>query len=623
MNSLILSFIYSFWGKFTACLAESKLWQWLGRIHQTFCTAFAESSIVKAVKYRGKISLEETSLACRLLRIPTAVLSSLCKFFSGFVKNVADNTLISKYVQGFISGALSLNTRFISLLVLFSSVSSFCVKLLKGNFSFLAIIIAIVCFGISFLDGICLSDYIDESICVKMLKSLFGFDDVSFRVYKKVSSAYVYTSAALVGAITGVAGAVLPLMYAIPVALAAIGVVIINPVCGIFFAVFAAPLVPTLVLVGICVLTAICTLGHKAYPGEYGIKMGRAGLCLMLFLVISALSTVFSASLKGSVGVLGMYIIFIGFYYIIRDQLRKEKTISGLLKVFAISAAIVSVYGILQYVFKWDTQNAWIDTEMFEEATMRAYSTLANPNVLGEYLILALPIIALVIVNYTKTILQKVVYCGIFAVTFLCLILTQSRGCWIGFMVSALVFVTYYKSAMWKVIPFGLLLLPFIIPETMINRFLSVGDMSDSSTSYRVYIWFGTLIMLKDYWMGGIGLGEAAFRSIYPEYAYHGIVAPHSHNLYLQLIVESGIISLVVFVVAMLIFFKDMLNMQLRNRHFGTAAAALMSGVAGFLVQSMFDYTFYNYRVMAIFFMVMAIGGSFVTVSSKDSIENK
>lgn len=618
MNSLILSFICSFWGKFTACLADSCLWQWLGRIHQAFSVAFAESSIVKLIKYRGKAHLEETSFVCRLLRIPMAVLSSLCKFFSGFVKNLVDNTLITKYVQGFVSGALSLNVRFIALLALFTSASAFCFNLLKGNFSLIAIIIAAVCFGLSFVKGIRLSDFIDESICAKLIKYSFGFDDVSFRVYKNIPSVYVYTSAAIVGVATGVAGTILPIMYALPVALAAVGGVIVNPVCGIFFAVFAAPIVPTLVLVGICVLTAFCTLGHKAYNGEYGIKMGRTGLCLMLFLVILALSTVFSASLIGSVGVLGMYIIFIGFYYIIRDQLRKENTISGILKVFAISSAIVSIYGILQYVFKWDTQNAWIDTEMFEEATMRAYSTLANPNVLGEYLILALPIIALVIVNYTKTILQKVVYGGIFAATFLCLILTQSRGCWIGFMVSALIFITYYRSAMWKVIPFGLLLLPFIIPETMINRFLSVGDMTDSSTSYRVYIWLGTLLMLKDYWLGGIGLGEGAFRSIYPEYAYHGIVAPHSHNLYLQLIVESGVISLAVFVVAMLIFFKDMLNMQLKDRHFGTAAAAIMSGVAGFLVQSMFDYTFYNYRVMAVFFMVLAIGGAFVTVSSKE-----
>ena len=623
MNSVILSFIYAFWCKFTACLSESRLWQWFGRIHGAFCEAFAGSRIVKAIKYRGKVSYEETSIACKLLRIPTAILSALCRFFSGLVRSTVDNSIISKYVQGYVSGALSLNVRFMALILLFSSVSAFILNLLKGNFSLIAIVLGIVGFGLSFINHLSLADYLDSNVLVGFFKKCFGFDGVSFKVYRNVPLVYVYTSAALVGVATGVAGSVMPLLYALPVALAAIGAVIVSPVCGIFFAVFAAPIVPTLVLVGICVLTMLSVLGHKSYTGEYGIKMGRCGLCLMLFLIISALSTVFSVSVKGSIGVIGMYIIFIGFYYIIRDQLRSERTLSGILKVFAISAAVVSVYGILQYVFKWDTTNAWIDTDMFEEATMRAYSTLANPNVLGEYLILALPVIAIVILNYTKTTLEKLVYWLVFGASFLCLILTQSRGCWIGFMVSAVIFVTYYKSSLWKIIPFGLLLLPFILPETMINRFLSVGDMSDSSTSYRVYIWLGTFHMLRDYWIFGIGQGEAAFRSIYPEYSYHGIVAPHSHNLYLQLVVESGVIALAVFVASMLIFFKDMINMQQKNRHFGTVAAALMSAVAGFLVQSMFDYTFYNYRVMAIFFMVIAIGGAFVTVASKADSESE
>ena len=272
--------------------------------------------------------------------------------------------------------------------------------------------------------------------------------------------------------------------------------------------------------------------------------------------------------------------------------------------------------------FKIDTKNAWIDEEMFEEATMRVYSTLANPNVLGEYLILALPVCALVFINYTKTLWQKIVYGMFFICTLLCLVLTQSRGCWIGFFVSAFLFITYYKSSIWKVLPLFLLILPLIVPETIINRLLSVGNMSDSSTSYRVYIWFGTLSMLKYFWLGGIGLGESAFRNIYPYFSYSGIVAPHSHNLYLQLTVESGIMALVVFIVTMLIFIKDMINVQVKSKKYGLEAMALMSGVVAFLVQSMFDYTFYNYRVMGIFFMVLALSGALVNISSKETLGN-
>lgn len=45
---------------------------------------------------------------------------------------------------------------------------------------------------------------------------------------------------------------------------------------------------------------------------------------------------------------------------------------------------------------------------------------------------------------------------------------------------------------------------------------------------------------------------------------------------------------------------------------------ALGSGVIGFLAQSMFDYTFYNYRVMAVFFMVLAMGMMLLHLKQED-----
>ena len=619
MKSFIVSFVYDFVCRLCHIVSQSAFWKGIDKIYNSFKAAFANSFFVKLIKSKGKAELEKTSIFCKLLRVPTAFLSAVCKIFSKLVRDFADNSIVSKYAQGYLGGSLSLDVRFFSLITLFSCAVGFVLNLLRGKIIWPLLILAAAGFALSFVRAR-LADYIDDSAFVRFIKASLGFENISFNIYKKNPSLYVYMSAAIVGTFAGVCAVIHPFLVAVaPGAVFALIAILASPIFGIFAAVFLAPILPTLAVVGICVLTMFSALAHKSYTGEYGIKMGRCGLCLMLFLIISTVSTIFSHSIAGSVGVLGMYIIFIGFYYTIRDQVRRGETLEGILKIFAVSAAFVSFYGILQYVFKWDTQNAWIDETMFEEATMRAYSTLANPNVLGEYLVLALPITALVFVNFTKTIWQKTVYAAMFVITLICLVLTQSRGCWIGFFVSAVIFVSYFKSSLWKIIPFIVLALPFVLPETIINRLLSVGDMSDSSTSYRVFIWLGTLEMLKHFWLGGIGIGEAAFRSVYPYYSYTGIVAPHSHNLYLQLVVESGIVSLGVFVVAMLIFVKDMINVQTSGRKYGIVATALLSGVAGFLVQSMFDYTFYNYRVMGIFFMVLALGGALCTISSKET----
>ena len=125
-------------------------------------------------------------------------------------------------------------------------------------------------------------------------------------------------------------------------------------------------------------------------------------------------------------------------------------------------------------------------------------------------------------------------------------------------------------------------------------------NLEDQSTSYRVYIWMGTLAMLKDYWLCGIGPGDAAFNLVYPRYSYSGITAPHSHNLFLQIMCDAGVIALVIFVLLLFHFFRDVCSAFCRERDAFSRfhQTAVAAGMAGFLVQAMTDYSFYNYRVM-------------------------
>ena len=199
----------------------------------------------------------------------------------------------------------------------------------------------------------------------------------------------------------------------------------------------------------------------------------------------------------------------------------------------------------------------------------------------------------------------------------ICLILTYSRGCYLGLLFGAAVFLVLYdKRFIWLGI-IGLILLPFILPDTIINRFMSIGDMSDSSTSYRVYIWLGTIAMLKDYWLCGIGPGIDAFNLVYPAYAFNSISAPHSHNLFLQIICDAGIIGFAIFVAVIYQYYKASFaslkkEKDKKARVYNIAGA---SAVTAFMVQSMTDYTFYNYRVMFLFWAVLAVGILFTKFS--------
>ncbi len=126
--------------------------------------------------------------------------------------------------------------------------------------------------------------------------------------------------------------------------------------------------------------------------------------------------------------------------------------------------------------------------------------------------------------------------------------------------------------------------------------------------------------MIKDFWISGIGMGQESFTQVYPFYSYSGIVAPHSHNLFLQILVESGVCGIAVFLLIVYLFVRRMMvgyQFGGKGDKISTIITAISAGVCGFLLQGMFDNCFYNYRVMLVFWCVIAMGRACVYVAEQ------
>jgi len=127
--------------------------------------------------------------------------------------------------------------------------------------------------------------------------------------------------------------------------------------------------------------------------------------------------------------------------------------------------------------------------------------------------------------------------------------------------------------------------------------------------------------MLKDYWFCGVGTGVAAYSSVYPLYSFNAVVTPHAHNLYLQIMCECGIAGIVVFMGVLFTFFRACARglVSKPDKTVKLRLTALMSGMLGFLVQGLADHSFYNYRVMLMFWVTVALG----MIISRDRTERK
>lgn len=373
--------------------------------------------------------------------------------------------------------------------------------------------------------------------------------------------------------------------------------------------VVVAPFMPTM-LVFVMVLASFGSLLLAfVYDKKRKLRYFVIDKYIYFYAVAYLFSTMTSVARKGSLlgGLLS--VSFMLFAIVLMNAIETKKQLHTMVFFVICIGVLVSLYGFYQYLFPAKFSGVWHDKEMFEDISFRVYSTLGNPNVLGEYLLLVIPLAFAYFLN-SKAWLGKLFFLGCCGAMMLCLVLTYSRGCYVGILIATAVFLVILDRRFLILGVLGLLALPFILPPTIINRFLSIGNMEDSSTSYRVFIWMGTIAMLKDYWLCGIGPGTDAFNMVYPAYAYNSISAPHSHNLYLQIICDAGIIGFALFMAVLYQFYKGTFGALSREKDKKNRILIIsaISAISGFLVQSLFDYTFYNYRVMLLFWVVIAFG---------------
>lgn len=332
---------------------------------------------------------------------------------------------------------------------------------------------------------------------------------------------------------------------------------------------------------------------------------------IILYSLIYLTGTLFSINLSASLAPGLLSAAFMLFAVVLGNAVTNRKQLDVLIVLMVLAGAALSCYGILQYIFRWGYQSeAWVDNDMFSSIQFRVSSTLENPNMLGQYLILAIALGGSKLLSARRW-TGRVFYFGCCGVMCLCMVLTFSRGAWLGLLFAGAAFLVLLNPRLILLAPFALAALYFALPETVVARFTSIGNLGDASTSYRVSIWMGTLAMLRDYWLCGIGPGDAAFNMVYPAYSHSGIAAPHSHNLFLQIVCDVGICALVVFLILLFVYFRMMCVALSRekDRDSRLLQIALTAGVFGFLVQAMTDYSFYNYRVMYIFWACLALGG--------------
>ncbi|MBQ6867047.1 MAG: O-antigen ligase family protein [Clostridia bacterium] len=282
---------------------------------------------------------------------------------------------------------------------------------------------------------------------------------------------------------------------------------------------------------------------------------------------------------------------------------------------------MTSLYAVYQGIVGVEVDQSLTDTTLNAGMPGRVYSTFENPNNYAELIVMLLPFTA-ALAFITKNKWLKI---GLFASMALPLVaigLTLSRSGWLALAGAIVVFILVYKPVLIvPMIALGLMAIPFL-PDTIKRRASTIGSMSDSSNKYRIYIWEGSMKIIRDYGVTGIGLGPDNFGLIYPSYAnLSAINARHAHMLYMQAIIEMGILGFISVMWTVLGTMKESwaaLKKKWAQPIHKFTGYALISAMCGMGAMAFVEYIWYYPRVLFVFFTVLGMGFSAVNLVKKE-----
>ena len=374
-------------------------------------------------------------------------------------------------------------------------------------------------------------------------------------------------------------------------------------------------------LAGALLLTAVFVMGNAARE-DVRLEAGRLGPHFALYLCCVAAAFITTEELRDSVRFVAFYLILFLLVLLTVSAIRDLSQLKLLVGMIMAGLTVAALYGCYQAIVGVEVDPSQQDLVLNLHMPGRIYSFFDNPNNFAEILVMFIPFDFALFLN-AKTWKGRGAALFSLAACVAALGATLSRSSYLGFVLAVMVFLLLEN---WKLVPLCLLLglccFP-LLPRAIFNRILTIGNTSDTSTSYRFAIFDSTGILLKDFWLKGVGLGSdvlvRTFRTWYQP-MYNGNYPLHTHNNYLQVWAETGIVGALAYLGTLLYQLKRGVRAYRASadKRLKRFLAAGVSGMCGIMLVSVAEYTWYYPRNMFFFWVLFALIAACVKLASRD-----
>ncbi|MFH0855148.1 MAG: O-antigen ligase family protein [Candidatus Omnitrophota bacterium] len=342
----------------------------------------------------------------------------------------------------------------------------------------------------------------------------------------------------------------------------------------------------------------------------------KAVLVPFIFLFVISLfsfvnSVSFSASFNGIIKLLKYFLIFAVCCQEIRDKEHIGRIVFSICCGISLMAidAIWQIFSGYDFVHGNALQSCIIDLA-------RPTASFPNPNVFGVYMTALAPLAIGLTIFYFKGGKRALMFLtSLLAISGV--YLTLSRGAGLAIYASILFLSVSGKK---KFLTFALvaiiIIFPFVMPKHIKQwaKEINYNPLVFMCNQDRISIYSNTVNMIKHHPFLGVGINTFSrnygkYKTESAEKYAHTPDTIYSHNIYLQMAGETGLLGLFSFLWFLFVVFKQAMRSfrKLDDPYLKAAAISLVACIIGFLVNGLTETSLYYARVSMVFWYLIGV----------------
>lgn len=305
--------------------------------------------------------------------------------------------------------------------------------------------------------------------------------------------------------------------------------------------------------------------------------------------------TVVSADLRASLGILkGWFVVPLILYGLI-VTLVTPATIRQLVWALLLSTLPLAAVALGQALI-----------QDFVTVDGRASAWFTSANYLSMYLV-PISLLGSSLIVSEKSPLKWGAYAAL-ALNLAAVYFSYSYSGWFGAAAGLITLAVYGLKMAWPKLIGSLAAITIlaVLSQLPNPRFIQMLDLSRrSSASVRLQVWATDLLMIKERWLAGIGLGQYETRYLsFADRIFHPPIETsmlHGHNLFLHTWINLGLVGLVGFGWLIVRFFQLLKAAVLPEKAF------LVSAFAAILAHGLLDTTYWKNDLAAVFWVILGL----------------